>query len=267
MREEASRLSNLKNQIYEFLVGKYGERKDLIVLYTVVIISLITIKTVDLIFRLSTSISLLSFLIGVIALMLSTYFTYKHSIEYRSYIREFRGYMTDLNELLKKAGEIIEGAKKSIKIAVDFFGIGSVTAKEGHVAYKGSLYKMAQIEEITITVIVLSQQKAKERTEEEFPTRAIKNPNFIKEIVTNDIKIGKQMNSMGIETKSHDSIPFHLFIVDDKKALFYIEEPVKENKGKRKTVGYVTEDPRMLDVFKELFKRIDDESKLCEYPL
>lgn len=122
---------------------------------------------------------------------------------------------------------------------------------------KTNIYKLA------ITVVALEKEKALEKTKREFPEKAKDDPNFIDRVHNNDMMICNTMKNMGIKVKSHDSIPFHLFIIDDKKALFHMEAPVKED-GKYKNVGYVTEDPKMLDVLKELFKRINEDSKLYE---
>ncbi|MFC2060506.1 hypothetical protein ACFLTZ_05395 [Chloroflexota bacterium] len=252
---------NRVTRVFELLLGRYGERKALSVVIVAIIICIVIMVIAFLYPKTPSDISLNLSLIGVsvaiFGLLISAYFSYKHSKEYSSYIREFRGYMTNLDELLIKAAEIIEEAESSIKIAVDFFGIGSITAKRGHSEYIASLYKMANKDEkkVKVKIIVLTPEEARMRTEKEFPSWAKDKPEKITEILDVDKKLGKEMGSMGIKIKYHRDISFHLFLIDDKKALFYMEEPVKESE--RKTIGYVTEDPRMLAVLQEMFKRID----------
>lgn len=78
---------------------------------------------------------------------------------------------------------------------------------------------------------------------------------MISAITLSVAKVSKMFSHGG--SRKLDEI--NAFIIDDKEALFYIEEPVKEKE--RKTVRYVTEYPRMLDVLIEMFKRIDGESE------
>ena len=131
-----------------------------------------------------------------------------------------------------------------------------------------NIYKNGKFE---ITVITLPPEIARKRTEEEFPISNKAKPGYIDEIVENDKTIGKIMKKLRIKIKYHDRVQFHVFIVDDEKALFYMEEPVKEKeeavkeKDKFKIVGYVTKDPRMVDVLIQMFKRMDEESKPYEW--
>jgi hypothetical protein len=261
-----------KRGLYKRVTGDYGEYTGFIVLILAVIIDIIIMFILSFkIFNLSPDITTNAGIsISIIGLSVSAFFSFKYAEEYRSYIKEFRGYITDLDDLLKKASELIEKAEDSIEIAVEFFGIGSATAPIGHDAYIGSLIKMAharkkrdQNKKIDITVIALSDEEAKRRTEVEFPTKTITEPSFISQVLEKDKKICDSMKHEGIKAKHHNSIPFQLFIIDDKKALFYIGTRVKENGGERKTIGYVTEDSRMIDVLRQLFKNIDEESKPC----
>lgn len=202
-------------------------------------------------------IAVFSFIITVLSLWIAVYFgryalhSYQESKEY---MREYRGFLLNFEDTVYAISENIDQAEKSIKILLDTPRYGELTEPTAFKRYWGNLLKKAG-QGLDIEITFFSDEKLIKLCALQFPNKSDEEK---KKIIQEDAPLIKTLESLGVKLFRNDSIPLHIFIFDNKKAVFALQD-IEE--GHVISLAFVTEDRKLTDFLIRTYSGIVDEAK------
>ncbi len=186
-------------------------------------------------------------------------------IETQKLVKEFKGYLWTWEDVVMQVGDEISRATTSVRMAVDTLAYGCITVPRGFEKFRENLLKKAVGKDFELHIITFDPEAGERMDTEEFG-------GFPEDIRIANIQKGeaehqKMINTLrdlGRPTKFASYFPVRLFIFDSKVAILVLEEGT----GTGVTAfAYRTEDPRLVDLFETLFKRIERSFVHNEIPL
>jgi hypothetical protein len=202
---------------------------------------------------------------GMISAIFFGYWTIKSYRESARTYKELRSHIYTFDDLLLELAELTKATGKYIKILVDVPSYGHISARESFKEYWDTLMGKA-IHDVDIEIVSLNDDSLSKLYDFYFESET---EDKIAGYLGECKKFSRSLQEYNAKLYTVDDVIMHIFIFDGDKAVVSFQDyPLLEEApiSKASTIGFETEDKRMIIFFEKIFEEVKRKSAEFKNP-